>query len=357
MPPVAAFVLGFALFSGGTVGLSPGDPADSVPPVTTPTQPAESPEPSTPEPAVPGVIGLGALAAALALLQRREGEISPAAGLGLQPPPDPIFVFVPGHGQPPGNVAFGDLVALLGVDEESVRYFDYRWSGGTNSHAESSEHVPIDDAAASLNAYLAGIASQGRDMYLVGFSKGGATVAELVADWDEGRWGPSRSVVGAALLDPPIAAGLLGRLQSIGRHVGPIPDDGGYDPVRCTFLGFGCSDSRAHLGEKSGVNVIVVRNPQAAITSFGDVPGSLRVYDASDGGRGPWDQLLHNPFTLVGRLSEAHESALGDPHVAACIMAEVRRPGSCDLPQRRSRPPLPGLGGGATRAPTAQKVV
>ena len=138
--------------------------------------------------------------------------------------------------------------------------------------------------------------------------------------------------------------------------VGPIPDDGGYDPVHCSFLFLGCEDRRAHLGERSGVEVMVIRNPRAAITSFGDVPPGLRVYDADDGGRGPLGQLVRNPLALPGRIADAHESVLRDPRVAACIVAEAGGSGACDLP-RRGVPPLPGLTTGAVRPPGAQRVL
>jgi hypothetical protein len=350
MPSAAAIVLGIALFGGGTLGLEPGEPPAVPPPIE--EEPTDPVEPTLPAPMVPGSLGVGALAALLAALRRRE-DLSPSEGLGLG---RPVYVFVPGHGQHHGASVFDDLIDLAGIDDESVRHFDYRWVGGGPSHSRASQAVSIDDAASALNAYLAGIAAEGRDVYLVGFSKGGATTAELIADWDDGRWGPSDSVVGAALLDPPIAAGPLGWLQSAGRFVGPVPDDGGYDPVHCSFLFLGCEDRRVGLGLRSGVEVMVIRNPRAAITSFGDVPDGLRIYDADDGGRGPLGQLVRNPFGLPGRIAAAHESVLSDPRVAACIVAEATGAGECGLP-RRGAPPLAGLGGGAIRPPSGQKVL
>ena len=106
------------------------------------------------------------------------------------------------------------------------------------------------------------MANSDQPVWLVGFSKGGATVAELIAAWDRGLFGPTANVEGAMLLDPPMARGMHGTLQSAGTVVGPVPDDGGYDPVDCSFLWFGCHDDRAHLGDASGVEVIVVRNPR-----------------------------------------------------------------------------------------------
>jgi hypothetical protein len=300
-----------------------------------------------------GLIGLAGIAAALAALQRRD-DLSPGAGLALEA--GPIIVFVPGHGQPPGSSAFADLIEYMEVQSEDVRHFDYRLVDGSSDASQASEDVRIDDAATGLNAYLDGVAGDGRQIYLVGFSKGGATIAELVADWDAGRWGPADSVIGAALLDPPISAGAHGWLQSLGRHWGPVPDDGGYDPVQCTFLGFGCSDRRAGLGERSDVEVVVVRNPKAGVTSFADRPAGLRIYDAADEGPTILGQLARNPLGIAGRIAEAHDAVLHDQRVAACVMAEIRS-GRCDLPERSASPPLPNLRRPAVRAPGGQKVV
>lgn len=357
MPHPAAIVVAIAASIGGTVGLAPGHTDDgSVPPGTDGGSAPEEPVAPSSEPGVPPALGLGAIAAALALLRRREEDLSPSSGLGLAAT-DPVFVFVPGHGQPEGAVTFAAMVEALGLEEGSVRHFDYRWAGGGPMHSRASRTVGIDDAASALNAYVAGVAADGRDVYLVGFSKGGATVAELIADWDDGRWGPASAVAGAALLDPPMAAGGLGWLQSAGRFIGPIPDDGGYDPVRCRFLGFWCDDRREALGEASGIEVIVIRNPRAAITSFGDVPDGLRVYDADDGGPGPWAQLVRNPLAWPGRIAEAHESVLDDPRVAACIAAEARDKGTCELPARSDPPLLPSLRRPAIRPPSGQSVL
>ena len=113
--------------------------------------------------------------------------------------------------------------------------------------------------------------------------------------------------------------------------MGPIPDDGGYDPVDCRLFR-GCVDHRDHLGERSGVEVVVLRNPKAGITSFDDRPAGLRVYDVADEGRGPLASVLHNPFSYPGRVAEAHDAVLHDRRVADCIRAEMRRPGSCRIP-------------------------
>jgi hypothetical protein len=90
------------------------------------------------------------------------------------------------------------------------------------------------------------------------------------------------------------------------------------------------------------VEVLVVRNPKAGITNFGDVPDGLRVYDAPDDGPGFLAALLTNPFGIVGRVQKAHESVLSDGRVAECITAEINRPGTCDLPRAESDP-TPGF--------------
>jgi hypothetical protein len=281
-------------------------------------------------PILPGAVVVGAMLGLL--ISRRDG---PGAALNLAVPEENLVVFVPGHGQGSGQQAFDDLVDLMGLEPENARFFDYRLAGGWADHRMASEQLSVRDAASSLNSYLGAVAEDGRPIYLVGFSKGGATIAHLIAAWDDGAYGPSDSVAGAALLDPPLAAGSLGWAQSAGRFWGFVPDDGGYDPVRCDFMWFGCDDARDNLGGPSGVDVVVVRNPRAGVTSFSDFPEALRIYNAVDDGPGLWDQLWRNPFGLPARISQAHEAVLDDPNVARCLVAEMWDPGSCDLPRHQ----------------------
>ncbi len=342
------------LLGGSSLGLA-GEETEpiTVEPEPVPIEPIPASDQEHPFEPLSGMLGLAGIAAALAALQRRGDDLSPGGGLSLDP--GPIVVFVPGHGQSHGSSAFAELIEYMELDDDSVRHFDYRWVEGGLSASAASEAVLLDDAASALNAYLAGVAGDGREIYLVGFSKGGATVAELVADWDDGRWGPSDSVVGAALLDPPIARGKLGYLQSVGRFWGPLPDDGGYNPIGCTFLGHNCSDRRVGLGLDAGVEVVVIRNPKAGLTSFGDHPAGLRVYDAPDDGPTIWEQLARNPFALPGRISEAHEAVLHDRNVADCIVAELNS-GTCDLPKTMPKPSLSDLGRTEIRPPSRQRV-
>ena len=328
---LSAGLLVGVLALGPGLGLAPDDepPVESSVPAAEPAGNAPAPPNDDALPATPILLGLTAAAAALA--SRRAG-----AALGLRPPEETMVVFLPGHGQGAGEDVYGEFVDLMGLEADDARYFDYRWVTGDADPHRASALAPTTQTAASLNAYLAGVADGDRPIWLVGFSKGGTAVAELISAWDRGVYRPPVNVTGAMLLDPPMARGIHGTLQSVGRVVGGIPDDGGYDPVDCAFLWFGCHDNRAHLGEASGIDVIVVRNPRAAVTSFGDRPPGLRVVDAPDDGPGPWGQLVENPLRLFGRLREAHEAVLSDPAVARCLVAEMHRPGSCPL----ARPPI-----------------
>lgn len=315
----------------GGLGLVAEDPPPMSPSVS---EVADSPASPPSPPGFPaGAFVLASAVMAAAALARK----GPGSALGLRPPEDALVVFVPGHGQGEAAAAFGDLIDLMGLDRDDVRFFDYRLTTGQSDPVSASQRAPIDDTVRSLNAYVAAVAAEGRPVYLVGFSKGGASVASLIAAWDDGAFGPADSVAGAFLLDPPIASGTHGWLQSVGMMVGTIPDDGGYDPVACGFLWWGCHDEREHLGKASGVEVLVVRNPKAGITSFSDHPEGLRVVDAPDQGRGFWDQMWRNPLGVPGRVEEAHESVLTDGAVAACLVNEMRLVGSCGL--EPSRPP------------------
>jgi hypothetical protein len=274
---------------------------------------------------LPGAV-VAVAGAAVATVRRRRSEDGP------------LVVFVSGHGQDSPQAAFASLARSMGLDGADIRYFDYRWAEATDGHGTASEHAGIDDAADALQGYLAGVAGEGRPIAVVGFSKGGAAIAEVIGRWDRVDALRVPSVHTAVLLDPPIAGGLLGRLQSLGRHVGPIPDDGGYHPRPCPWPW--CRDHRRHLGEASGVSVAVIRNPKAGVTNLGGIPDGLRVYDARDDGPDLVDLLFTRPWAIPGRASEAHTAVLHDPEVADCIVAEMRRPGTCRLP-RAGHPPGP----------------
>jgi hypothetical protein len=263
-------------------------------------------------------IVLAAAGLALAVLEARRRD----RAAGLPPPVD--VVFVPGHGSTASGT-FDALIARLGLHDDQVHRFDYRWATGHADHVAASESASVDDAADALGGYLRGLAGGERPVYLVGFSKGGAVLAELIARWDAAPEHAVPGVVGAALLDPPIAAGLLGDLQSAGTLVGPIPDDGGYDPVECRFLGvLDCHDRRDDLGVASGVRVQVVRSPDAEVTNFLDSPPGLRVLDLEGvpgGGRG-W--LPDAAYSIAAHLGVPDALRTAD-----CLADEMWLPGSC----------------------------
>lgn len=343
MPALLLTVLMALAPPGDATRLAPEPDPPSPPPSTVPVTPPTKPVEPVGAPVLPLASILAAAAALAAAAWSRNGTPSPADGLALSD--DPLVVFVPGHGNAMGD--FDDLADLMDLDPGDYRVFDYRWTVETADPVRASQTASIDSTADALNAYLAGVADGDREVYLVGFSKGGAGIAEMVSRWDDGLPAPVPGVIGAALLDPPISGGFQGVLQSLGHRIGPIPDDGGYDPVHCGL--FGCDDHRDHLGEGAGVEVLVLRNPKAGITSFDDRPAGLRVYDVPDEGRGPLASVLHNPFTYPARVAEAHDAVLHDQRVADCILAEMAEIGSCDMGS--SAEPLArssgGGGGGA----------
>jgi hypothetical protein len=289
-------------------------------------------------PLIPGAVaaGLVGLVAHAGVRRRRWDGRAPGDGVGLAE--QPLVVFVGGHGMAAAP-AFGTLIDLMDLDPQQAHFFDYRWVV-EDGEIEASETASIDATADALNAFVAGLAGQGRPIYLVGFSKGGAGIAELLARWDEGSPVRVPEVRGAVLLDPPLASGLHGAVQSLGRLWGPIPDDGGYDPIACDSL-LRCRDRRAHLGDASGVEVLVIRNPKAGITNFNDHPDGLRIVDAPDAGPGPLAAFLRNPLGYAARASEAHSAVLSDARVAECIVDEIESPGACTLrPPRLPAPPV-----------------
>ncbi len=307
-------------------------------------RPAAAPSSPLPEPPAPPVIPAAVAAGLLGLVAhagtRRRVDDAPgdAPGDGLALAGDPLVVFVGGHGTA-GAPQFEALIDLMELDPAQTRFFDYRWIVESADPIGASETASVDATADALNAYLAGLGSEGRPIFLVGFSKGGAGIAELLARWDAGSPVRVSEVRGAVLLDPPLASGLHGWVQSLGRWWGPIPDDGGYDPITCDPR---CRDRRVDLGRAAGVEVLVIRNPKAGITNFDDHPEGLRVIDAPDDGPGPLAAFLGNPFRYPARVSEAHNAVLTDPRVARCIASEIAVPGSCDLPPPR-RPAPPGM--------------
>lgn len=288
---------------------------------------ARSTAPGLPRPAIPipGLPGAGA-GGAIALI----AATTPAVVRGARrrrsrlPDDDPFFIYVPGHG---GDASgFDDLAARMGLDPERVRIFDYRWARSDESAANASRWAPTTRAADVLGFYVREQAKLHSQIYLVGHSKGGAVITELVSRWDADPADTVPAVSGAAILDPPISSGPLGVLQSMGFFVGGAADDGLFDPVRCSFRG--CRDVRNNLGVGAGVEVIAVRNPGADVTNFRDEPDGLRVYDLVDGEVGALSLWL-DPRRMLQRVGQAHDSVLHSDAVADCIQAEATDPGSC----------------------------
>jgi len=242
---------------------------------------------------------------------RRRGE-----GTG-----ETLFIYVPGHGGDPDG--FADLARRMGTPPDRVQRFDYTMVGPWNDPVEASKWVPVDDAADVLAWVIEREAQRNRRIYVVGHSKGGAVVTQMIANWDAGIGRPPPELVGAALLDPAIAPGGLGALQRLGTVVGDVPDNGGFDPIRCGPEG--CRDVRVGLGRRSGIEVIAIRNREALVMNFLDDPDGLRVYDVDSPAGDPFARFL-DP---LGSLGDAHRSMLHDDATASCIAAEASRPGSC----------------------------
>ena len=298
---------------GDGLGLASGEPARSAGgPQRIPRAPA-------------GGAGVGVVAIAVAALARRRRWETTGGG------PGPLYVYVPGHGGDPNG--FEDLAGRAGIDPGDTRVFDYRWAWPSSDAVEASRRVPAAAAADALSSYLAALGSDGRPIYLVGHSKGGAVITEVVGRWDEHPTTGVDAVVGATILDPPISRGPLGLLQSLGWIHGDTADDGLFDPVRCRW--HGCRDIREGLGERSGVEVVIVRNPDAVFTNFRDLPDRVRVYDLDDGG-GSMLERFPNVIGMWQRMGEAHDSVLHSDTVAGCIAAEARTAGSCVWPESRS---------------------
>jgi len=238
-----------------------------------------------------------------------------------------VFVLVPGHGGTAADFAY--LAAAMGIDRDQAAVFDYRWAYPTTDVVLAAQRAPSADAADALNVAVAMLARDHANIYLIGHSKGGAVLTELISRWDAEPGLAVAAVRGAALLDPAIAAGGLGELQRFGAVFDAVADNGGFDPIRCGWLT--CSDIRANLGEASGVEVIAIRNPDALVTNFRDEPDGLRVYDLDDLGPHPLDRPWDLPAVLSG-IRRAHASVLLSDVVAACITAEAASPGSCRWP-------------------------
>jgi hypothetical protein len=257
---------------------------------------------------------------------------------------EPYYVLV--HGDGGSDEDFDELIEAMGVDPLRTIAFDYRTAARGPSSTWSSRRVDTRSAAAALDRLIRAVAVRHSNVYSIHHSRGGAIGVEMIAALDSGERPPISGYRGAALLDPAIASGDLGWLQRLGALAPRIPDNGGFDPIRCDDAG--CRDIRAHLGAASGVDVIAIRNPDALITNFIDEPPGLRTLDlVNDGHQTALARWWSIP-AFVHRIFEAHSSVRRHPVVAECILAESRRAGSCDW-TGASRLPRLWWGRGNTR--------
>jgi pimeloyl-ACP methyl ester carboxylesterase len=260
---------------------------------------------------------------------------------------EPFFVVV--HGNGGSRQDFDELLEKLGVSQGRVVAFDYTVVGSGTSSTEASRTASTERAAEALDRLIRGLADDHSNIYSLHHSRGGAVGVSMIGSLDDGTRPPIDGYLGAALLDPAIGDGWLGRLQRIGGFSAWLPDNGGFEVERCTDGQ--CRDVRENLGKASGVEVIAIRNPDAEITNFRDSPAGLRVYDLIHDGGVPARFLLPlSPLLSSFRVWQAHGSVLEDQAVADCIAAEVEEAGSCVWNDgRRERPtwrPSRGSGGG-----------
>jgi hypothetical protein len=317
---VSLVALGLSMhLSGGDVeGLVPGDGValDPVPtavvPVDLPQAPGGSPRPAFPL-AAGALATAGVLGAGMVAERRRRRSM------------EPLFVLVHGNGGSAED--FDPLLEQLSVETFSVVAFDWRTASASATSTEASKVASAEAAALELDELVRDLSKDHGNIYTLHHSKGGAAGVAMIAALDDGTRPVIDGYRGAALLDPAIAGGRLGAVQRFGSFSTHIPDNGGFDPIGCTSDG--CRDRREHLGVSSGVEVVVIRNPDAVVTSFWDRPEGLRVFDLVDDGKPSALWFWNNPLIFAGRVSDAHRSVLEHWTVADCISAEVANPGGC----------------------------
>ena len=269
-------------------------------------------------PAVPWTVPAGVASVATV------GLLGAAAGTRRRSD-EPIYVLVHGDG---GSVEdFDRLLYRMGVTEDQTVAFDYRDAHAGSTSTEASRRASTHAAANALDRLVRTVASEHRPVYSIHHSRGGAVGVEFIAGLDDGSRPPIDGYRGAALLDPAIGSGRLGLLQRLGGLLGFVPDNGGFDPIRCA--GGACRDLRVDLGTRAGVEVIAIRNPDALVTNFVDEPAGLRTYDLIDDGAPGALSRWWNPVWTFRRIFSAHGSVLEHRSVADCVRAESLVPGSC----------------------------
>lgn len=259
---------------------------------------------------------------------------------------EPLYVLV--HGNGGSSSDFDLLVERLGVASDRVVAFDYRDVGGGSTSTEASRTASAERAAEALDQLIRGLSGDHDNIYSIHHSKGGAVGVSMIGALDDGSRPTIDGYKGAALLDPAIANGWLGRLQRLGRVSAFLPDNGGFTAERCTDGA--CRDVRENLGDASGVEVIAIRNPDAEVTNFTDRPDGLRVFDlVHDGGVAARFLMPISPLLSFNRVWHAHSSVLDHVAVADCIKQEASEPGSCVWDEGRRTAPISRRGGGGGR--------
>lgn len=285
---------------------------------------------------VPGgfgtAVGIAAISGGAILLQARKKRDD-----------EPLFVLVHGNGGSSSDFDF--LVDRLGVTSDRIIAFDYRDVGGGGTSTEASRTASAERAAEALDLLIRDLSTTHDNIYSIHHSKGGAVGVSMIGAMDDGSRPTIDGYRGAALLDPAIAGGWLGRLQQLGGISSRVPDNGGFETERCTDGT--CRDVRENLGAASGVEVIAIRNLDAEVTNFRDRPEGLRVLDlVHDGGIAARYLMPLSPLLGFKRVWRAHASVLEHEAVADCIKAEVSEPGSCVWDDGKRRPPVWSGGGG-----------
>lgn len=313
------------LFAGLLLVVPAGTPPEPVAPgdglvlSPTPVVPAPVRLPRAPRPVGPSgfgaAVGVTAIAGSAVLMQARRRWDD-----------EPFYVVVHGNGGSAGD--FDVLLDRLGVTSDRVAAFDYLTVGGGSSSTEASRTASTERAAEALDELIRMLSVDHSNIYSIHHSRGGAVGVSMIGALDDGTRPPIDGYVGAALLDPAIGHGWLGRLQRMGGLSRLLPDNGGFNTERCTDGS--CRDAREHLGDASGVEVIAIRNLDAEVTNFRDRPDGLRVYDLNKDGGVPARFLIPiSPLLALTRIWRAHASVLSHEAVAECIEAEVAIQGSC----------------------------
>jgi hypothetical protein len=321
--PILAVLLTLAVSSEPTVGLAPADGLglERTPALSTPAAlPARGPGVPWAVPAGFGSVGALGVATALFTPRRRRRE--------------PIYVLV--HGDGGSAEDFDRLLYRMGVTEDQTVAFDYREAHTGATSTDASRHASTESAANALDRLIRRVAADHGAVYSIHHSRGGAVGVEHIAGLDDGSRPPIEGYRGAALLDPAIGSGRLGLLQRLGGVMGFVPDNGGFDPMRCDDDS--CRDLRVDLGDRAGVEVIAIRNPDALVTNFVDDPRGLRTYDLIDDGAPSALSRWWNPLWTFRRIFSAHGSVLEHRSVADCVRAESLVPGSCRWTGHRRMP-------------------